>query len=66
MDTSTGEIAILLSKAVDIDTLASILNGILCADADPKYSDRESQIAQELMSDIIAVCPAALNKATEE
>jgi hypothetical protein len=58
------EVALLLSKALPLESQAQLLNELLSIEADPKYTDREVRIGQCLF-DTLSQNDAAVKLAME-
>lgn len=53
-----------LSTLLDTETMAEVLNQLLCADAEPRLDDREARTAQWLFNRLTEKCPEAVTLAT--
>ena len=59
------EVAMLLSKALPLESQAHLLNELLSIEADPKYTDREVRIGQRLFDTLSHNNDAAVKLAIE-
>jgi hypothetical protein len=62
-NTSTKTVAHILATCCDEQTLAGVIDGLLCADAEPALSDGQAKIAERLFDELTTMCPDAVTLA---
>jgi hypothetical protein len=64
-DTSAKTVAYILNESCDLETIAGILDGLLCADANGALTDRQAVTAEKLFDELSALRPEAVTIAQE-
>lgn len=62
-DTSTAQVAHILIDCCDDNTLAALVDGLLCADAMGSLSDGDARIAERLFDKLTAAKPQLVEMA---
>lgn len=62
---TTREVAEILTTLCDLETVAALLNALLCCEAEPRLSDREVEIGERLFDQLVELCPQAVELAQQ-